>query len=372
MTEPGLSVALRQRSPIPLAAAFSVAPGELVALVGPSGSGKTTILRAIAGLAAVTEGQITVGDCVWLDRERAIALSPQARRVGLVFQDYALFPHLTARQNLEIVMQALPPLRRRERAGVLLELVNLQGLEERRPDRLSGGQRQRVALARALARDPAVLLLDEPFSAVDQVTRRKLQQELVALRDRLAMPIVLVTHDLQEASALADRMVVLSHGTTLQNGSPRELMARPASALVARLLDQPNVFTGQVLEGNWLRWGELRLRLDRGGLPSAGSRVDWMIPGAQVVLHRRDRPSAGERENPVAGQVGEYLVLGDTATVTLLPDAAPGARLVFSLPTHAAERNGLARGQRISVSLLAAGIHVMPPAAAAEGPGGAT
>jgi len=361
MAEAGLSVALRQRSPIPLAAAFAVAPGELLALVGPSGSGKTTILRAIAGLAAVAEGRISVGAVTWQDSALGLSLSPQARRVGLVFQDYALFPHLTARQNLEIVMLGLPAERRRERAGALLDLVNLGGLEQRRPARLSGGQRQRVALARALARDPAVLLLDEPFSAVDQVTRRKLQQELVALRERLSMPIVLVTHDLQEAGALADRMVVLSHGTTLQEGPPRELLARPASALVARLLDQPNVFGGRIVEGGRLLWGEIPLRLDRDDLPPAGSRVDWMIPGAQVLLHRRERPSAGERENPVAGRIAEYLVLGDTATVTLEPEGAPGERLVFALPTHAAERNGLARGLRIGVSLLAAGIHLMPP-----------
>jgi molybdate transport system ATP-binding protein len=362
----GLVVALRQGAPIPLAATFSVAPGELLALVGPSGSGKTTILRAIAGLAPVAEGRIAVDGNPWLDTARRLALSPQSRRVGLVFQDYALFPHLTARQNLEIVMGSLPADQRRARADRLLDLVNLGGLEKRRPGRLSGGQRQRVALARALARDPAVLLLDEPFSAVDQVTRRKLQQELVALRDRLSMPIVLVTHDLQEASALADRMVVLSHGTTLQDGTPRALMARPATALVARLLDQPNVFAGRLLDGGRLAWGSMLLRLDQVDLPPAGSRVDWMIPGAQILLHRRGRPSQGERENPVMGMVGEYLVLGDAATVTLVPDCAPDDRLVFALPTHAAERNGVARGQRIAVSLLAAGIHVMPPAATGQ------
>ena len=246
MAEPALAVELAQGAPIPLAARFECGEGELLALVGPSGSGKTTILRAIAGLIRPASGSVRANGAAWFDERTFVP--PQARRVGLVFQHYALFPHLTATGN---VQAALPPTLPREMrssiAGELLEFVRLAGLEDRLPRQLSGGQQQRVALARALARDPQVLLLDEPFSAVDQVTRRRLQRELAQMRQRLKIPIVLVTHDLEEAATLADRMVVLHHGRTLQSGPPFDVLARPQTVEIARLVDYRNLFTGRVV-----------------------------------------------------------------------------------------------------------------------------
>ena len=218
-------------------------------LVGPSGSGKSTILRCIAGLHKARSGRVICGGAVWQDTAAGIpALPPQRRSVGLVFQQYALFPHLTAADNVAKALGHLPRRRRAERARELLELVHLDGLGGRRPAELSGGQQQRVAVARALARDPAVLLLDEPFSAVDQVTRRKLHRELAQLRARVRMPIVLVTHDLEEAVALADRMIVLHNGRTLQSGTPSEVLYRPRNSEVARLVDQRNLFDGEIVE----------------------------------------------------------------------------------------------------------------------------
>jgi molybdate transport system ATP-binding protein len=252
--------------------------------------------------------------------------------------------------------------------------VHLGGLEDRRPDALSGGQRQRVALARALARDPAVLLLDEPFAAVDQVTRRKLQRELALLRRAVAAPTILVTHDLAEAAALADRMSVLHHGKTLQHGTPDEVANRPATPLVARLMDQPNVFAGTVAGRNAetkllsLRWGEIVLDArddDRAAERFApGAAVAWMIPAAAIVLHRRERPSRGERENPVSGTIAELLFFGDTALVSLRVGAADGDSaplLSFSVSAHTARRNALAPGAAATVSLIADAIHLMPP-----------
>jgi molybdate transport system ATP-binding protein len=240
--------------------------------------------------------------------------------------------------------------------------VRLKGLESRYPNELSGGQRQRVALARALAREPQVLLLDEPFSAVDQVTRRRLQRELARLRQQISIPIVLVTHDLEEAAALADQVCVLHNGRSLQQASPEILFRTPASPSVARLLDRHNVFAGQVVEVGGerrLRWGNAQLDVASGldALP-INERVAWYLPPSDIVLHRRDRPSLGERENPIAATVDELVVLGGMTSVALR--VQHGDMLRFDIATHAARRNQLTPGAAVHVSLLAGGIHLMP------------
>jgi molybdate transport system ATP-binding protein len=223
-----------------------------------------------------------------------------------------------------------------------------------------------VAVARALARDPEVLLLDEPFSAVDQVTRRKLYRELAELRRELAMPIVLVTHDLDEAGLLADRLVVLHRGVTLQSGPPDEVKQRPASALVARLMDQPNLFTGQILEHDPVRritrllWLGMTLEARLQAHFRPGTRVSWLIPAHQVLLHRRDQPSRGERENPLTGRIAELLALGSETLVTVEIDRRLKLRLAMRLPVHVARRNSLAVGGEVGVSLLGQAIHLMP------------
>jgi molybdate transport system ATP-binding protein len=361
-----LSVQLMQERPIPLHAELDCGPGELVALVGPSGSGKTTILRCIAGLHRPQGGVIKCGGVDWLDRERGVSLSPQHRSCGVVFQHYALFPHMTALQNVAAAMGHRPPRERDARARELLELVHLAGLERRRPAELSGGQQQRVALARALARNPKVLLLDEPFAAVDRVTRRKLQRELAQLRARVKIPILMVTHDLDEARSLADRMYILYRGQTLQQGTPAELMARPASAGVARLLDLANLFEGEVIAHHpdrgrtLIRW--LNYAFEAAHAPSfpPGVRVAWVIPAESVILHRRDRPSLGEHENPVTGVVGELVQLGETTSVTIFVNGSADARLNMTIATHHARRNGITTGVTLTASLLATGIHLIP------------
>jgi len=333
--------------------------------VGASGSGKTTILRAIAGLYSPTRGQITLDEEVWLDTQRGVFRSPQQRRVGLVFQDYALFPHLTALANIEAALGHLPRGARRARAGALLEQVNMSGLEDRRPDEMSGGQRQRIAVARALARDPAFLLLDEPFSAVDQVTRRRLQGELNILHRSIASPTIFVTHDLREATNIASRIAVIQRGSILQAGPPAEIFARPASPTVARLLDHSNVFdatvTGRSADGKFtiLDWcgQSIEARINR--RVQTGDRVNWFIPQSSIVLHRRGRPSLGERENPVSGTVEDILVFGDQTQVILRAAFAPELPLIFSVSTHAANRNGIDKGVAAAVSLIADDIHIM-------------
>ncbi|MGR2741049.1 ABC transporter ATP-binding protein [Billgrantia sp. Q4P2] len=358
-----LEVALQQIGPIPLEARFHCDAGELLALVGPSGSGKTTLLRAIAGLMKPQEGRITCGQDIWFDTVSGFDLRPQQRRVGLVFQDYALFPHLTARDNVRVALGHLDAAQRAAQAERWLARMHLEGLGGRYPSQLSGGQRQRVALARALAREPQALLLDEPFSAVDQVTRRRLQRELARLREQIRIPILLVTHDLDEAVALADRLCVLHGGKSLQVGDAETLFRRPASAEVARLLDRHNLFSGSVVECQGqrrLQWGPLTLEVAEGLERLApGQAVTWYLPDSDVVLHRGDRASRGEGENPVTGRVSEMVVMGGTTTLAVQVDHVE-ATLRFDVSTHAARRNALVRGERVQLSLLAAGIHLLP------------
>src|SRR5688572_18103968 len=247
MSETGLHARLAQTSPIPLDVDLHCEPYETLALVGPSGSGKSTILRAIAGLTRIGAGEIECNGVRWLDTARGIALPPRERRVGFVFQHYGLFPHLSALANVMESLVHLTPVERERRARDLLERVHLGGLEKRLPATLSGGQQQRVAVARALARDPNVLLLDEPFSAVDRATRERLYTELAELRRGLSVPVILVTHDLDEALMLADRMSVLYRGRTVQTGVPFDVVAKPASAQVAQLVGLKNVFRAGVV-----------------------------------------------------------------------------------------------------------------------------
>ena len=361
-----LEVRLSQAGPIPLEATLSCAAGEVLALVGPSGGGKSTILRAIAGLVRVREGRVAVGGEAWFDSSRGIALAPRRRSVGFVFQSYGLFPHMSARGNVEAALGHVAPALRRGRALELLERVNLKGLEDRRPSELSGGQQQRVAVARALARDPKVLLLDEPFSAVDHSTRQILYRELAQLRRDLAVPMVLVTHDLEEAALLADRMSILHRGRTLQDAPPFELMARPANALVARLANVRNVYRGRVVSHDasagitTIEGFGRRLDCALAERFAPGDEVSWAVPASHVLLHRRDRPSRGERENPVTGVIAEFLPLGAEALVTLR-SIVTGERIHAVFPLHVARRNGLAAGAEVTVSLLADGIHLMPP-----------
>lgn len=362
----GLYLRVQQGSPIPLDAEFRCVPGSLLVLVGPSGSGKSTLLRCIAGLDRPSRGHIVVSGQVWQDSERGVMLPPQARSVGMVFQHYALFPHLNALDNVAIALSHRPADQRQARARELLGLVHLSGLEHRRPSELSGGQQQRVAVARALARDPDILLLDEPFSAVDQVTRRKLQKELVAIRESIAVPTILVTHDLEEAALLADQLCVVHAGRSLQHGPVAEVTRRPATALVARLLNLTNIFTGTVVRNQpqdnvaQVRWKDVDLDCVSDPRFDVGSEVDWVIPPEFIVLHRRDRPSRGERENPVGGRVTEALILGEWASIAMSPDLDNGSTLQFSVPTHVARRNHIEPGAPIRVSLLAEGINLMP------------
>ncbi len=358
-----LQVQLRQDGLIPLHARIACAAGELLALVGPSGSGKTSVLRAIAGLLRAQSGRISLGERVWFDSADGTDLPAEERPVGMVFQHYALFPHLSALDNVRL---ALPRTARPDRALRLLADMQLDGLAARRPDALSGGQRQRVALARALAREPQVLLLDEAFSAVDQPTRQSLYDELIKLRERIQLPIVMVTHDLREARLLADRICILDGGATLQDGAPERVMSQPRNARVAALVGLRDIHQGlfrkaAVVGGMArLRWGSADSGIDlvtpdKGRLAD-GSGVRWVVSGEHVQLHLT--PVAGA--NVLACVLRGMRRLGEISTLECQPLALPDIRLHLDVTTRYARRIELRAGITVHLRIDPQGIHIMP------------
>lgn len=233
---------------------LDVPSGELLALLGPSGSGKTTLLRIIAGLETADEGQVLYRD------EDVTAQPARDRNVGFVFQHYALFRHMNVFENVAFGLRVRkrPRPEITEKVRELLHLVRLEGLERRYPSQLSGGQRQRVALARALAIQPKVLLLDEPFGALDAKVRLELRQWLRRLHDEIHMTSVFVTHDQEEAFEVSDSVVIMRGGKVEQAGAPQDIFERPANPFVLDFLGQVNVFQGTVQQG-WARWAGLEL-----------------------------------------------------------------------------------------------------------------
>lgn len=369
----GLQLSVAQDTPMPLHGALQGAPGALTALVGPSGAGKTSLLRVMAGLLRPREGRLHVGGECWLDTERGIALSPQQRRVGLVFQHYALMPHLSALDNVALPLAHLPRTERQRVAADWLARVQLHGdVLRRRPAALSGGQQQRVAVARALAREPRLLLLDEPFSAVDQMNRRALYQLLADLRRTLDIPIVLVTHDLQEARLLADHLVVMDGGHVLQQGTPQQVHRAPRNARVADLIGIHNRFRGR-WEGPADTPGHGRLRwLDDDGRPDPGlpvlevtdkgrigpgTDVTWVLPGDALALLAEDA-DIHPRADRLHATVADVRHLGETTMATLRLRAAPGVAL--SLTVAGAEQRRLVDGATVVVTLDRTRVHVMP------------
>jgi putative spermidine/putrescine transport system ATP-binding protein len=279
---------------------FTIAPGEFFALLGPSGSGKTTCLRLIAGFDRPDHGRIV------LDGQDVTGVPPYDRNVNTVFQDYALFPHMSVAENVAYgpKVRGVGSAEQRRRAVELLELVRLRDCADRRPNQLSGGQKQRVALARALINKPRVLLLDEPLGALDLKLREEMQSELKGLQQRLGITFVFVTHDQGEALSMADRVAVFSRGRVEQLDTPRLLYARPRTAFVASFVGSANVVDGELaarltgrrapfaIRPELIEIRSLKQPLPDGMLGTDGVVVDVLYHGASSRCHVRVEPGA--------------------------------------------------------------------------------
>ncbi len=332
-------------------------PPQVLILFGPSGSGKTTVLRCLAGLEYPDRGRIQFRDLVWCDVERGVRQAPQRRSIGYLPQDYALFPHLSVRCNIEYGLGDLSRSTRAERAEELLALFHLEGLAHRRPGELSGGQQQRVGLARAVARHPSLLLLDEPLSALDAPVRAKIQGELRALLKQLGIPAVVVTHDWAEALALGDRLVVMSHGRMVQQGSPQSVFSRPVDQEVARVVGVDTVVPGRVEEE---RAGLMTVevagrRLTAVAGEGLGAAVFACIRAEDVVLESVEAGTTSAR-NHLAGVVSHVQSVGALARVQI--DC--GFSLAALVTRSALLELGLEVGTPVRAAIKAGAIHLVP------------
>jgi molybdate transport system ATP-binding protein len=312
-----IDIALARRS-FDLRAALNLGV-ETIALVGPSGAGKTSLLRTVAGLERPFAGRIALGSDVWLDTERKLHLSPERRRVGYLPQDYGLFPHLTVAANVRFAGK-------RDRPD-LLERLGIAPLALARPQQLSGGERQRAALARALARDPRVLLLDEPFGALDAITRRQVRDELSDLLTQLELPTLLVTHAFEDATALAQRIGVLDNGELVQLATPTELLRSPANMKVAAL-------TGaNILQGTATATASgATVRLDGGGelasATSANGPVHIAVHPWELELTDPDNASLTDTVLSVRQDRGGLVIRLTRLTITTSTTANGAAAII--------------------------------------------
>jgi molybdate/tungstate transport system ATP-binding protein len=321
---------------------------EVLSVLGPSGCGKTTLLRIVAGILRPDDGSVT------LDGRRLDGLPPEARNTGLVFQDGALFPNMTVRENIRYAS---------DDAAYRAELVGMLELGDvldRRPRTLSGGERQRVALARTLATDPDALLLDEPLSSLDAPIRRRLRDELHDLFRSLAIPVVLVTHDQRTATALGDRIAVLGDGTVQQVGPPSEMLRRPANRFVAEFTGTENVFEATVVDRGTgtvtLQVGEETLAVHAGW--TGDSAVTACIHPSRVRVQPPSANPSGDEGNVLRGTVRRWLNEGDEYRVTVhVGDAS--LDVTASVPPRTFERLSLDAGSRVRVCVSPADVHLL-------------
>lgn len=327
-------------------------------LFGPSGCGKTTILRCLAGLERPERGMIRYADETWLDASVGTFMSPQRRDIGLLFQDYALFPHMTVAANIAHGLHHASRSERRRRVGEMLDMLGLVGMEHRWPHQLSGGEQQRVALARAVVRRPRLLLLDEPLSALDAPTREQLRRELRRLLSAFAIPCFIVTHDRLEALALGDHLMVLERGAVRQSGPLREVFARPVDAHVAQMVGVETIIPARILRVEnglaTLAVGDAATQLVAvaPSVPSGDLLV--CIRGEDVAIHTGSDPG-GSARNHLPARVSSIEPEGALVRVTL--DC--GFRLVALVTKQASEELTLRSGSEVIAKIKAPAIHVV-------------
>ena len=324
---------------------FDVPAGKVVALLGPSGCGKSTILRAIAGLIVPDRGRIR------LDGRDLTRVAVRHRRLGMVFQNFALFSHLTVAENIAYGLAGLPRAERTARVARLLDLVRLRPFSDRFPPSLSGGQQQRVAVARALAPDPAALLMDEPFGALDRALRAELQAELVRMQETVGITTVMVTHDQEEAQAVAGQLVVMNEGRVEQVGSPEEIYDTPASLFVNGFIGHANRIAATVTGRSRLKArDDTEIGLDRVLNFRPGSAIIVTCRPEDLALSTRPEPGAFAARFDRAVMMGPHL--GIEAT---LPE---GTRFRAQVPRDGTARPD--RGQTVWLRPNPARLHVFP------------
>ena len=329
---------------------------SVTVLLGPSGSGKTTLLRALAGLLRPDEGRISLGETVWLDGQAGIFVPAWRRSVGLVAQGNSLFPHLTVAENIGFGLDALPRAARALRVADTLALLGLTGLEGRHPHQLSGGQQRRAALGRALAPRPGLLLLDEPFTGLDPDSQDALRGELRQLLRSLGTPVVLVTHDRNDALRLGDRLVVMDDGRVCQAGSIQEVFDHPGSPEAARILGVETIHLAQVLE---ITEGLATLALGSARVlapaPAALSATAYVcIRGEDVLLEVGSTPSTARNRFP--GQITTLQPEGALVRVGL--DC--GFRLDALITRRACLELSLTLGSQVTALVKASAVHLIP------------
>ncbi len=311
---------------------LDVGDREFLTLVGPSGCGKSTILRLIAGLEEPTAGD------VFIDGQRVNDVPPKDRGIGFMFQGYALFSHMTVAENIEfgLMVRKVAPRQRRKRVGDLISLVDLEGLESRKPAQLSGGQQQRVALARALAPEPRLLLLDEPFGALDAQVRQKLRIDTKKLQRELKIPTILVTHDQREALELGDRVAVMNQGRFAQIATSSAVYDDPQTGFVARFIGRTNIFQTELDEDHTIL--------------TKGTRLEVLVRPEEILVNALPDPL--EREMPtLAGTVTEYSFLG--RSVRLEVTLTNGTICTVAMPKTEALKKKLALGSPVSLEITA-------------------
>jgi len=358
-----LTVAIEKQLPtVDVAVEFDLA-GEVLALFGPSGAGKSMTLKMIAGIETPDRGTIRSGDRLLYDSSTGVNLPPQRRRVGYVPQQYALFPHLTALENVAFPLRKglrWPAQRANQRASELLASFGLADLLDVHPGGLSGGQQQRVALARALSSEPEILLLDEPFAALDGPIRVELRNELRTIQQRLRVPAVFVTHDLEEAATLANRIAVVLDGRVRQIGVTRDVLDRPVDRQVAELVQARNIVGGRLEQAEGATFVATALgRLEVGKRAFAhGSAVELIIRPEVIRIVRENRPiDRLARQILLDGHVTQII---DHGTRVVIHAAINGAALEVSLSPSAAGRLDIEPGGPIRLAIAASDIHIVP------------
>ncbi|OGP27041.1 MAG: hypothetical protein A2022_11445 [Deltaproteobacteria bacterium GWF2_42_12] len=341
---------------------------ELTVLFGPSGAGKSLLLNVLSGIARPDSGFVKINDIEVFNSTTGINIPIRERRIGYLFQDYALFPHMTVFENIAYGINHLSKNRMKAKVEELIALMRLIGFEDRLPKELSGGQKQRTALARTLATEPRILFLDEPFSALDYQVREKLRADLSLIHQRYPMTTIFVTHDLEEAFVMGEKIAIINNGRLEQFGTKDEVFYKPKTRNVAKFLGSRNIFTGRVASLNGTiaiinnpDVGEIKALIDiKGPQLLVGEDVTFGIRPEEIMVIRPDRPIDKKiQDNILDGEVVTTIGKGASHTV-YFKIKGTDTNLKIEIPNFAYRKLNLSKGKQISVSLKRESIWMIP------------